>query len=226
MSSKGLEREQRLVFASIVDPNRISSERNALLLVESIRAFAGSLSGAPVWYLTPEHGGQVSDTLRDRLKVLDVTLIPFEMDPEIAAFRFTGEASAAALAESMADRRAECLAWMNTNSLVLREPREFLLPEGKNLAYRPVHHTNIGSRYSENLDHVIEVTNDVCQKFKDDDTWGKNMTSVPEVVRVDSLGDSGIEIKILGDTKPGQQWALMGELRKRLKNRFVQCSGR
>jgi small conductance mechanosensitive channel len=81
---------------------------------------------------------------------------------------------------------------------------------------------NISVGYNENLDRVIEVTNDVCQKFKDDETWGKNMTSVPEVVRVDSLGDSGIEIKILGDTKPGQQWALMGELRKRLKDRFDQ----
>ena len=140
------------MFASIVDPKRSSSERNALLLVESIRAFAGSLSGAPVWCFTPEHGGQVSDTLRDRLEALDVTLIPFKMDPEVAAFRFTGEASAAALAESMADGRVECLAWLNANSLVLREPREFLLPEGKSLGYRPVHHTNIGSRYGETLD--------------------------------------------------------------------------
>jgi hypothetical protein len=152
MSSKGLEGERRLVFASIVDPKRSSSERNALLLVESIRAFAGSLSGAPVWCFTPEHGGQVSATLRDRLDALDVTLIPFEMDPGVAAFRFTGEASAAALAESRADGRVECLAWLNANSLVLREPREFLLPEGKSLGYRPVHHTNIGSRYSETLD--------------------------------------------------------------------------
>jgi len=141
-----------LVFASIVDPNRSSSERNALLLVESIRAFAGSLSGAPVWCFTPEHGGQVSATLRARLEALDVTLIPFEMDPDVAAFRFTGEASAAALAESTAEGRVECLAWMNANSLVLREPRGFLLPEGKSLGYRPVHHANIGSRYGEILD--------------------------------------------------------------------------
>ena len=137
MATQGLEGERRLVFASIVDPKRSSSERNALLLVESIRAFAGSLSGAPVWCLTPEHRGQVSATLRDRLDALDVTLIPFEMDPGVAAFRFTGEASAAALAESMADGRVECLAWLNANSLVLREPREFLLPEGVSLGYRP-----------------------------------------------------------------------------------------
>ena len=144
--------EEKLVFASIVDPNKSSSERNTLLLVESIRAFAGALSKAVIWCFTPEHGRQVSATFKDRLEALDVTLIPFKVDPEAAAFRFTGEATAAALAESMAESRVECLAWMNANSIVLREPRGFLLPEGKSLGYRPVHHINIGSRYGDALD--------------------------------------------------------------------------
>ena len=39
-------------------------------------------------------------------------------------------------------------------------------------------------------------------------------------MRIDNLGDSGIDIKIVGDTKPGKQWALMGELRLRLKDTF------
>jgi small conductance mechanosensitive channel len=37
---------------------------------------------------------------------------------------------------------------------------------------------------------------------------------------VNDLGDSGIEIKILGDTKPIRQWETMGEIRKRLKKAF------
>ena len=74
--------------------------------------------------------------------------------------------------------------------------------------------------YGENLDRVFEVANDVCRKFKDDPKWGEDMLTTPEVERVNNLGDSGIEIKILGDTKPMKQWALMGELRKRIKERF------
>ena len=81
---------------------------------------------------------------------------------------------------------------------------------------------NIAVAYKENLDHVIGVINDVCRKLKEDNTWGSDLISTPEVVRVDNLGDSGIEIKILGDTKPMQQFALTGELRKRLKDRFDQ----
>jgi len=40
------------------------------------------------------------------------------------------------------------------------------------------------------------------------------------VLRVDNLGDSGIDIKILGDTKPIMQWDVMGEIRKRIKKAF------
>ena len=64
------------------------------------------------------------------------------------------------------------------------------------------------------------MINEVCKRFKDDAEWGKDLLTTPEVLRVNNLGDNGVEIKILGDTKPIRQWALMGELRKRLKDRF------
>ena len=44
--------------------------------------------------------------------------------------------------------------------------------------------------------------------------------STPKVLRVNDFGDSGINIKILGDTKPLKQWDVMGELRKRIKKAF------
>lgn len=79
---------------------------------------------------------------------------------------------------------------------------------------------NVSVGYGENLDRVIEVMNEVCVGLKDDPVWGMDLLNLPQVERVDKLGDSGIEIKILGETKPIRQWALAGELRKRLKDRF------
>lgn len=79
---------------------------------------------------------------------------------------------------------------------------------------------DISVGYSENLDRVIQVINEVCQQFKEDTDWGSELLTIPKVERVNDLGDSGIDIKILGDTKPGKQFALMGELRKRVKDRF------
>ena len=81
---------------------------------------------------------------------------------------------------------------------------------------------NISVAYKEDLDRVIEVIDDVCQGLKSDAVWGDDLLSTPHVERVDDLGDKCVEIKILGDTKPMRQWALSGELRKRLKKRFDQ----
>ncbi len=79
---------------------------------------------------------------------------------------------------------------------------------------------NISVAYGEDLDHVIEVINRVCQGMAEDPKWKADFVTTPQVLRVDKLGDSGIEIKILGDTKPIRQWDVMGELRLRLKKAF------
>jgi small conductance mechanosensitive channel len=50
--------------------------------------------------------------------------------------------------------------------------------------------------------------------------WAPLILKTPQVLRVDKLGDSGIELKVLGDTKPIRQWDVMGEIRKRIKKAF------
>lgn len=79
---------------------------------------------------------------------------------------------------------------------------------------------NISVAYGEDLDHVIEVINRVCKEMAEDPQWSADLISTPKVLRVDNLGDSGIDIKILGDTKPLRQWDVMGELRLRIKRTF------
>ena len=79
---------------------------------------------------------------------------------------------------------------------------------------------NVSVGYGENLKHVIDIANRVCQEMAKDPQWKDDFITTPSVLRVDNLGDSGIDIKILGDTKPAKQWAIMGELRLRLKDTF------
>ena len=79
---------------------------------------------------------------------------------------------------------------------------------------------NISVGYGEDLDHVIKVVNRIGKEMAEDPDWGPLMLTPPQVLRVDAFEDSGIAIKILGDTKPIQQWAVMGELRKRIKKVF------
>lgn len=79
---------------------------------------------------------------------------------------------------------------------------------------------NISVAYGEDLDRVIEVINRVCKEMAEEPKWSADFVSTPKVLRVDNLGDSGIDIKILGDTKPMRQWDIMGELRLRIKRTF------
>ena len=79
---------------------------------------------------------------------------------------------------------------------------------------------NISVAYGEDLDHAISVINRVCKEMAEEPYWKELILKTPEVLRVDNLGDSGIDIKILGDTKPIRQWETMGEIRKRIKKAF------
>jgi small conductance mechanosensitive channel len=81
---------------------------------------------------------------------------------------------------------------------------------------------NISVAYGEDLDRVISVINRVGNELMADPQWAPDILKAPQALRVDNLGDSGIEIKILGDTKPIRQWDVMGELRRRLKKAFDQ----
>ena len=79
---------------------------------------------------------------------------------------------------------------------------------------------DISVAYGTDLDHAISVINSVGQELAEDENWAKMIISAPHALRVNNLGDSGIDIKILGDVKPMQQWAVMGELRLRIKKAF------
>ncbi len=78
----------------------------------------------------------------------------------------------------------------------------------------------IGVAYESNLDHVIQVINRVGKELAASPDWGPKIKSPPQVLRVDNFGDSSIDIRIVGDTEPIQQWAITGELRLRLKKAF------
>lgn len=79
---------------------------------------------------------------------------------------------------------------------------------------------NISVAYGTDLDHAIAVINRVGTEMAKAEHWRSLIKSPPQALRVDNLGDSGIDIKVLGQTKPIRQWEVMGELRKRLKQAF------
>jgi small-conductance mechanosensitive channel len=74
--------------------------------------------------------------------------------------------------------------------------------------------------YNVDLNGAIKVINETCDKLAKENDWQGKIIKTPQVLRIDKLGESGIDIKILGDTQPLEQWAVTGELRKRIKEAF------
>ena len=74
--------------------------------------------------------------------------------------------------------------------------------------------------YDTDLNFAIDVINRVCREMAEDEQWKPLFRTVPQVLRVNNLGDSGIDIKILGEVQPLQQWNIMGQLRLRIKKAF------
>jgi len=79
---------------------------------------------------------------------------------------------------------------------------------------------NIGIAYDTDLEHVIEVVNRTGKELAEDPQWASRIVTAPQFLRVDDFADSAIVVKIVGDTRPSEQWAVTGELRKRLKLAF------
>ena len=125
---------------------------NTRILVESIRTFGGQFADAPVWIYAPSSVLKTQEKLVKSFSPLGADVRPSDAPRESREFSYAGKVFAAARAEAAAKGAFSILVWMDEDTVVLAEPRELLLVQGKTLGYRPVTHQNIGSLYSEKPD--------------------------------------------------------------------------
>ncbi|MBO8131323.1 MAG: mechanosensitive ion channel family protein [Candidatus Marinimicrobia bacterium] len=82
-------------------------------------------------------------------------------------------------------------------------------------------HLNISVAYKEDLDRVMEIMKKVWGDMAEESEWKEYiLDSKPTILRVDNFGESGIIIKLVGETAPLKQWDIMGEYRRRIKKIF------
>lgn len=79
---------------------------------------------------------------------------------------------------------------------------------------------DVGVTYDTDIDRATAVINAVGSELHADADWGPRLLEPPSVVRVDALGDSSVALKVLGQVRPAEQWAVAGELRKRILAAF------
>jgi small-conductance mechanosensitive channel len=76
--------------------------------------------------------------------------------------------------------------------------------------------------YGTDIDAATAVVNRVGQGLVDDAEWGPRILEAPHVDQISALGKFGVTLKIVGTVRASDQWAVGGELRKRLLVAFQQ----
>jgi small conductance mechanosensitive channel len=75
--------------------------------------------------------------------------------------------------------------------------------------------------YGTDMERATRVVNDVGAAIAADPEWRRRVMEPPHVERIESLGEYGITLKVLGLVRAQEQWAAAGELRKRLLAAFA-----
>ncbi len=79
---------------------------------------------------------------------------------------------------------------------------------------------DVSVSYATDIDVAAAVIDRVGREMAADPDWQEELIEPPAFARVEELGDSGVILKVIGDTRPGVQLRVAGELRKRIKQAF------
>lgn len=79
---------------------------------------------------------------------------------------------------------------------------------------------DIGVGYASDVDQALETLRNEARAFADDSAWSYKLDGPPEVVGVQGLGDNAVTIRVMLRTRPGMQWEVGREFRRRAKNRL------
>jgi hypothetical protein len=111
-------------------------EAQALLLFESIRRYTGSFKDSAIYALSPRTGHAISSYARKRLEQLEVQYIDTILNTECREYGSANRVAAAAHIEET--QQHTILVILDSDTLFLREPSEFILTPDIDVAVRPV----------------------------------------------------------------------------------------
>ncbi len=112
------------------------------LLIDSIREYGGALSPSPILVMEFADG-----VVPDDIRLADgVTVHGVEVGKDLRNVWYGAKVEACAAAEALATGRTKSLVLLIPECLVIRPPELLVLDDDHDIAVRPVHISNVGSR--------------------------------------------------------------------------------
>lgn len=81
---------------------------------------------------------------------------------------------------------------------------------------------DIGVAYDTDIERASALIDRIGADLATDEEWRDRLIEPPTVIRINALGDSGVTLKVLGRVRAAEQWAVAGELRKRILAAFAR----
>lgn len=81
---------------------------------------------------------------------------------------------------------------------------------------------DISVAYDTDIQRATEIIDQVGHELQAEPEWAPRLLEPPSVDRVDALGASAVTLKVLGQVRAAEQWAVAGELRKRILAAFAR----
>lgn len=79
---------------------------------------------------------------------------------------------------------------------------------------------DVAVAYREDVDRVIATLRELAAEFQASPDWAPLLVEPPEVPGIESLGESGVIVRMTAKTLPLKQWDVARELRRLIKKRF------
>jgi small-conductance mechanosensitive channel len=79
---------------------------------------------------------------------------------------------------------------------------------------------DIGVSYSTDVDMAMSVILDEAASMADDPGWSESFLGAPEMLGVNGLNDSSVEIRLVAKVIPEERWTVKREFNRRIKNRL------
>ena len=77
-----------------------------------------------------------------------------------------------------------------------------------------------GVSYGADIDYVIDTLEILCEEISNDDNYGNLVMGTPQILGVESLGESSVDVRLVIKTLPGMHSKVAREFRRLVKKRF------
>lgn len=76
---------------------------------------------------------------------------------------------------------------------------------------------DVGVAYGTDIDRAAEVIKQVADEMAAEDAYTSDFLGEPEIWGIENLGPDSVDIRLVIKTRPGTQWTISRELRRRIK---------